>query len=372
MRAAVLVLCVAGCVAALAARAETASRTFGNDRFVAGDDVELSGTVEGDAFLAGGRSAVDGRVEGDVVVTGGTVEVRGDVAEDVYAAGGDVRIDARIGGDARVAGGSVSLEHGARVDGNATLAGGNVDVEGRVVGSLQAFAGRVDIDGEVGGDAEIAAESIRVGPQARIGGRLVYRSPDPPRIAEGAVITGGVEKSQRAWRGMSPESGIGRVLRGVIRALWFAGAVLLGVVLVALLPDFTREAATTVRDDPLPSVGLGLGMLVAVPLAAAILFITIIGIPLGFAVLLAYGLLLMLGYLTGALAVGDLALARVRPADSAAVGWRILFLVAALVLLSLLRLVPWVGDLAVFLLFLAGLGGFTLRVARGYRGRTVT
>jgi len=348
--------------------AESASQTFGNDRWVAGDDVAVTGKVEGDAFLAGGRSRVDGRVDGDVVVTGGTVEIRGEVSEDVYAAGGDVRIDARVAGDARAAGGSVSLERRAEVDGNATFAGGSVDVEGRVGGALQAFGARVAIDGEVGGDVEIASESIRIGPDARIGGRLLYRSPEAPWIAEGAVIAGGVEKQQRAWQGVSPESGVGRVIKGILRTLWFTGAVLLGIVLVAVLPAFTREAAATVRSEPLPSIGLGMAMLVAVPFVAVILFITIIGIPLGFAALLGYGLLLMLGYLTAALSIGDLALERVRPADAAATGWRILFLVAALVVLSLLRLVPWLGDVAVLVLFLAGVGAFTLRLLRGYRG----
>lgn len=353
---------------AAGAAAETASRSFGEDRFVAGDDVEVTGKVEGDAFLAGGRSQVDGRVDGDVVITGGTVEVRGEVAEDVYAAGGEVRIDALISGDARAAGGTVSLERRAEVRRNATLAGGNVDVAGRVGGSLQVFAGRVNLDGEIGGDAEVAAESIRVGPDARIGGRLRYRSPEPPWVAEGAVIAGGLERRERAWEGVSPESGVGRVVRGVLRTLWFTGAVLLGVVLVALLPAFTRQAAATLRSEPLPSIGLGLAVLVVVPFLAVILFITIIGIPLGLAVLLGYGLLLMLGYLTAALSIGDLALERVRPANASDTGWRILFLVAALVVLALLRLIPWLGDLLVLLLFLAGIGAFTLRSLRGYRG----
>ena len=105
-------------------------------------------------------------------------------------------------------------------------------------------------------------------------------------------------------------------------------------------------------------------------LGAVMLCITIIGIPLGFAALLGYGLLLMLGYLTAALAVGDLALARTRPADAASIGWRILFLLLALIALALVRLVPWVGDIVVFLLFLAGLGAIALRSLRGYRGET--
>jgi cytoskeletal protein CcmA (bactofilin family) len=348
--------------------AEESSGSFGGDRFVAGDDVTLNEQVAGDAFVAGGRSRVDGRIAGDALVTGGTVEVRGEVDDDVYAAGGDVRIEASVLGNARAAGGAVAIEPGARVAGNATLAGGNVDVYGRVDGNLQAFGGRIRIDGVVGGDVEVASKDIRIGPEARIGGRLTYRSPHPPQVAEGAVVAGGIEKQQRVWRDLGPESGIGRVVTGVVRTLWFAGVLLVGVVIIALFPDFSREAAATVRSESLASIGLGLALLIAVPVVAVVLFVTIIGIPLGFAVLLGYGLILMLGYMTGALAFGDLLLARVRPAEAGAAGWRMLFLLLALVVIALLRRVPWIGELAVFVLFLAGLGAFALRGVRRYRG----
>jgi cytoskeletal protein CcmA (bactofilin family) len=351
------------------ARAEDqASGSFGGDRFVAGDSATLTESVDGDAFVAGGRSEIDGRVAGDAVAAGGTVGVRGEVAEDLYAAGGDVRIEAIVLGNARIAGGTVYLERSASIAGNATLAGGSVEHRGRIGGNLQAFGGRVRLDGEVGGDVEVASDDIRIGPEARIAGRLTYQGPHPPEVADGAVVTGGIERRHRGWRGVAPDSGIGRVVRGVFRTLWFTGVMLIGALLVALFPRFTREAAATLREDTLASIGLGIALLFAVPIAAAILFITIIGIPLGFAVLLGYGLLLILGYLTAALAVGDLLLARARPADAASTGWRILGLLLALVAIALLRLVPWLGNLAVFVLFFAGLGAFALRSLRGYRG----
>lgn len=364
-----LALVASGCLVAWpAVAADEARGSFGDDRYVAGDDVLLEEEVAGDALVAGGRSEVAGRVAGDAIVTGGTVDVRGEIGEDVYAAGGDVRVEATVRGNVRAAGGSVSLEPSGVVDGNATLAGGNVDVYGTIGGGLQAFGGRIRIDGKVAGDVEVASDNVRIGPDARIGGRLLYRGPGSPVVAEGAVIAGGIEKQRRAWKDLSPESGIGRVATGVMRTLWFAGVLLLGILLVAAFPNFSREAAATVRSDALASVGLGLALLIAVPVVAVVLFVTIIGIPLGFAVLLGYALLLMLGYMTGALAMGDFLLGRVRPALAKSSGWRILFLLLALVAIALLRQVPWIGEIAVFLLFLAGFGAFALRALRGYRG----
>ena len=361
-------LAAAGMTAGPAMAADEARGSFGDDRYVAGDDVMLEEDVAGDALVVGGRSEVAGRVAGDALVTGGTVDVRGEIDEDVYAAGGDVRIEALVRGNLRAAGGSVSLEPTGRVDGNATLAGGNVDVYGTVGRGLQAFGGRIRLDGEVGGDVEVASDNVRIGPNARIGGRLLYRGPGMPEVADGAVIAGGIEKQRRAFKDIGPESGIGRVATGVMRALWFAGVLLVGVLFVALFPDFSRQVAATVRTDVVASIGLGLALLVAVPVVAVVLFVTIVGIPLGFAVLLGYALLLMLGYMTGALALGDFLLGKAKPAEVRSAGWRILFLVAALVLIALVRRIPAVGELAVFVLFLAGFGAFSLRALRGYRG----
>jgi cytoskeletal protein CcmA (bactofilin family) len=357
-------------VAGVAKAGDQASGTLGSDRFLAGEDVALAETVDGDAFVAGGRSRIDGQVGGDAVATGGTVDIRGEIADDLYAAGGDVRVEAIVHGNARVAGGTVFVERGADIAGNATLAGGSVEQSGRIGGNLGVLAGRVRLDGPVDGDVEVASEDISVGPDAVIKGRLTYHSPGRPRVADGAVILGGIEKRHRGWHGMAEESGIGRVLVGVFRTLWFAGVLLTGILLVAVFPVFTREAAVMVRRETLASVGLGAALLVAVPIVALMLFVTIIGIPLGFAILMGYGLLLMLGYLTAALAIGDWLVARTRPADAEIAGWRMLFLLVALVAIALLRLLPWIGDLAVFVLFLAGLGAFALRSVRGYRGET--
>jgi len=355
-------------VSGAAGAADQASGTLGDDRFIAGEDVALAERVEGDAFIAGGRSHIDGRIGGDAVATGGTVDVRGEIAQDLYAAGGDVRIEATVLGNARIAGGTVFLEPGADIAGNVTAAGGSVDQAGRIGGNLQVFGGRVRLNGAIDGDVEVASEDIRIGPDAVIRGRLSYRGPSRPQVADSAVIAGGIERSHRRWRGLGEESGFGRVLTGVLRTLWFAGVLLSGMLLVAAFPRFSREAAATVRSDTLASLGLGGALLVALPLMALMLFVTIIGIPLGFATLMGYGLLLMLGYLTAALALGDWLLERSRPTDAGHAGWRMLFLLAALVVIALLRWVPWIGDIAVFVLFLAGLGAFALRSVRGYQG----
>ena len=113
-------------------------------------------------------------------------------------------------------------------------------------------------------------------------------------------------------------------------------------------------------------------MLIGVPVAIVVLMITIIGIPLALMMIFGYIVLWMLGYLIAALFVGDLALERVSAQRAKSLGWRLLFLLLALIALSIVRRVPLVGELAVALLFVAGIGAFTIRSWRGVRQKEET
>lgn len=344
---------------------DSARASIGGNRLHAGDDVTLEDDTPGNAFLAGGRVHLAGRVAGNAFVTGGAVEVTGSVRRDLYAAGGELDIRGEIGGDVRAAGGNVRITRSAKLGDDATLAGGSVEVEGAVDGDLRVYGDSIVVDGVVGGDLRLAGEDLRIGSGARIAGRLEYRSDGSVAIDPGAAIAGGIvqiDRDERTW--------LRRIGRGASRvggAMFSLGIVLLGALLVLGMPAFSREAAATIRREPLQSAGIGFLMLVGVPIAIVVLLITIVGIPLALMLIFGYVVLLLLGYLVAALFVGDAALGRLGAARSASAGWRVLFLLLALVALAILRRLPLIGGLAVLLLFLAGVGAFTMRSWQGIR-----
>jgi hypothetical protein len=145
------------------------------------------------------------------------------------------------------------------------------------------------------------------------------------------------------------------------------GMVLLGAVLVLGMPGFTRDAGALIRRKPWHALGIGCATLIGVPIALALLAVTIVGIPLALLLAFAYGALLMLGYLIGAIFVGDLVLERIDAGKLQSVWWRALALLLAIIAIAILHRVPVVGELAWAILFLAGLGAFTLRAWQGFR-----
>lgn len=349
---------------------DEARASIGANRFVAADVVELRDEVRGSAFLAGGRVLVDGQVGGSAWVAGGIVEVRGPIGRNLHAAGGEVRIDGRVDGRVQAAGGEVRVSRTAEIAGNAVLAGGRVEVEGAIGGKLRAYGESVYVNGVVEDDLSVAGESVRIGPEARIGGRLRYRGTRDIEVAPGAEIKGGIQRQRRVHERWSDHMSSYRSFGG--RPLLF-GALLGGVLLLLIAPKFSRAAATRLRSEPLVNGLVGLLLLIGIPVAALLSIVTIIGVPLGLLLLFSCMLLLVLGAATAMLTVGDAALTKIKAAAAVDVlGWRLLFLLLAALLLWLVSRVPVVGRLAVFLLLLAGMGAFAQQAWQHLRGGAVT
>jgi cytoskeletal protein CcmA (bactofilin family) len=338
--------------------------SFGDTDLVAGGDVVLDRPVSGNAFAAGGSVEVRERVEENAYVSGGDVTIAGDVGGNLFAAGGDVRLEGNVDGKVRAAGGGVRFAAGSRIGRDASFAGGSIEVNGEVDGDVRAYGENVWLNGPVGGDLRAAGESIRVGPDARIAGDVVYRSRERIEIDPAAQVGGEIRKSGRG-REWLDRAGRGATIAGGITAS--LGMLLLGAILILGMPRFSREAGATVRHKPWQSIGLGCVMLFAVPFAVIVLMITLVGIPLALLLVFGYLAVLLLGFLVGAIFLGDFALERLDAAKLGSVWWRALFLLIALVAIALVKLVPFVGDLAWWILFLAGLGAFTIRTWQGFR-----
>jgi hypothetical protein len=341
---------------------------FGSDYFGAGGMLNLTEAIAGDAFLAGGRVAIASEVQGDLVVAGGELSLGGAVGDDLYAAGGNVQLDAIVHGNARLAGGDVTVGPATVVAGALSLTGGRVQFDGNTHGYLQASGGSVRINGEVHGDAEVRAEELVIGPEARIGGRLVFHGPVEPVVPKGAEVAGGIEFHQKNVRRYFEDARphVHDAARGVGSFLWLVGVFVAAALFVTLFPRFAREAAATVGRNPLQSLGLGLAILVCVPFVAIVLLVTIIGIPLALLLVPLYLLVAFLGWVTTALFVAQRGTEAVRPGAAVARGWQLLALLLALVALWLLRQIPFVGSLIALVALLAGVGAL---VSRAWRGR---
>ena len=336
---------------------------LGADHFVAGGSVKVRQPVSGDLLAAGGSIDVDANVNGDALVTGGRLRISGDVGQSVYAAAGHLDIDGKVGRNVRVAGGEVEIGPKAQVIGNVTIAGGEVSVRGSVGGYVQAGAGRVLIDGPVAGDVVVGSGHVELGPNARVGGKLLYRSREELKQDPAAKVAGGIEHVLPRGGAPGAEPKQYRFARGV-RWVWTAGMMLLAVALLAAFPAFFGRVGTTLQSRPGMSLLLGFVLLVCVPVGALVLLITIIGIPLGLLAMLLYLALMPVAYASTGIGLGDWVLRKYKSDQAARLGWRLGAAALAVLLIAALRLVPWFGGLIGFAALLVGLGALLLQFKR--------
>ena len=343
------------------ARVERVERDFGNDRFAAGSSLQIDKPVAGDLMAAGGSVDVMTTVEGDAVLSGGTVSVSKRIGQNFYGAAGKLFVNDVVGRNARVAGGQVTFSQVSEVVGNVSAAGGEVTMNGKVKGHVIVAGGHVLIDAMIGGDVEATGGQVELGPNARIGGKLRYASREPLKRDPAAQVAGALETFAPPGGWPVPENVEHRMGR-TGGWVWTIGLLVVAAVLVALLPNFYSGVARTLRAHAGKSLLVGFITLICVPVAALLFLITIIGVPLGLLTVLAYLLLLVIGYVSTGISIGDWALQRARSDAPQSTTWRIGSAILGVLIVSLLARMPWLGGWVVLVALLVGLGALALQI----------
>ncbi|MFC3477784.1 bactofilin family protein [Halobacterium litoreum] len=303
---------------------------------------------------AGGTIVVEEgeTVTGGLQATGGTVVVRGTVEGGVEAFAGTVVVDdtGTVEGDLTGAAGSIRVA--GTVDGNVQAAAGSVDITdtGVVTGDVETGAGSFVLDGRVDGTVRVGAGSISLGENASVGGDFRYDG-DLTR-ADGATVGGELVQDDSLGLDVFP-------LLPQIAGWLFAVYTLLltlafGAILLVAFPGVSRTAADGAANRPLRTAGWGLLAFLLAPLLAVVLFLSIVGIPLGLLWLFVYVFVLIAAFVWGAYALGAWGLSLADYENKWAA------LVVGVLGVELLGRIPILGgfvDLAVLLL---GLGAVAL------------
>jgi cytoskeletal protein CcmA (bactofilin family) len=323
--------------------------TLDDDLFAAGQTVTVAGRVTGDVFAAGQTVVVTGTVDGDLIAAAQQVVVDGAVNGDVRAAGAVVTVNGQVARSVTSMAQQVNISSGGRVGGSLVAAGGTISAFGPVGRSITAGGGTLQLGGPVGGDVLAWAENLSLGPNTRIAGDLDYRS------ERQAAVPSGVVAGQVQFRPIEREQRREPVLNGLFDfggLVWLVGSAILGALAVTLAPRVSARAVELGQREPLPTFGLGLLALCAVPLAALLIAVTLVGIPLALTVAALYWLGLMLAWPALGLVVGTVMAGRTRREPLPA----LIALLVGLIVLHLVTHVPVLGGLVSFLGLASGLG----------------
>ena len=276
------------CALALAPTAGATAVEHGDPNYTlaAGQEVKT------DLVVFASRTRIDGDVDGDLIVWSQNILVNGHVKGDIIAFGQHVQIDGTVDGNVRVGSQvltlngsvarnlmswsqSVDLDEKSKVGGSVTMAGADLDLDGQTGGDVLTFGGRTEINGMLGGDVDIHGGPLQIEPNAVIHGKTKFVGGRPPDISPSAKLATAIE-TEIQHRGPDYASP-GYYWHEV---LFWGASFLLGLALLLIAPAFYFDAESASKKIG-PALGAGFLTLIAVPIAAVVACITIVGLGVG-------------------------------------------------------------------------------------------
>ena len=334
--------------------ASPASAQRPENYYSAGSHVDISAPMPGDVVVAGKQIDIRQTVSGDILAAGWHVALSGRADDDVRMAGAQVDVNAPVRGDLTIAGRDVTVGAQTQVEGRSWITGQTVRIDGTFDRELEVAGATVQIGGETRRPVRIIADRLEVLPEARLLAPITYKGTTEMHVADGAVINGPITFERIPER----EVRRARSFPTVSTVIFTLHLFLAGLLVLLMAPRAEQSVVDMLRLHPGKSVLLGFMLLVTTPIAALLLVVSVIGLPLGFALAAVYALAIFAGLLTTAFCVGDLEARWFTFGPVLTRGQHALLLLAGVLTIAVLRAV--LGGVVVFACVLFGLGALTL------------
>ena len=345
------------------------------DLYIAGGNITINAPVYGDLIIAGGTIIINDTVTNDILLAGGTVTFNGFTGDDIRCAGGNIHITKPVAGDVVVTGGRVTIDKAVTI-GGLLASGGDITIDGNINGEVRGAFGDLFLNGKISGNVECRGGSITV--NGIIEGRSVL-SARHILIGNNAVFNNDVRYwSEQSSLDFKPYLKSGKAIYDpslripsakwyylggttFFALLWYLGMALLMILIAQYLFSATvKKAADTVFNHTLKALGSGLLFIIAVPIAAVIAFVTVIGVPVGLLLLFSYIALILLATVITSVVAANWINNRFNKEWNY---WRLAFAVfGVFILLKLVFLAPFAGGVITIFLFCISFGSILLNI----------
>lgn len=314
------------------------------DLYAMGGLVIIEGTVEGDLIAVTGDLRITGAVTGDVIaLVGGPVEVVGTVGGSMRAAAITIEVPGMVGED--LAAVSVETTVLGSIGRDVLMVSGETGLFGRIGRDVLLQAVRLTVDGPVGGDVEVRVDTVDVGPDAAVAGDLVYQASRDAVVSDGAVVAGQLTRRDviaPVWA---------KAVTRIVSILSLFSLIVAGLIAGWLFRGTASGAVSQVERHPWRSAGVGAVTILAVPILAAPLFLTLVGIPVALLLLIAWLCAIVLGPIPAVTRFGEVIL-------SGRGGMAAALVVGAVIWRAAMWALPLIAGLIYAAVLLVGLGAY--------------
>lgn len=324
--------------------------------YAAGQDIEIYGTVNGDLFLAGQNIVVDSdNINGDIFAAGSNVVIKGDIKGSVRIAGQRGAVEGVVEKNLMFFGQSLKVEKDSTVDGHTSFWGQILNVAGKVAGNVEGGAAKMFLSGEVGKNIDLYLSDqadIELTDDAKVDGRLFYKSFDQVDINPNAYIGGGVsfDKILRQHKGKDNNVAAGMFF-GILMKLF--AILIAGALLLYFWPKFLPNLQAKAKKSMGKMFLVGFVSLILAPVLFFIILITVIGIPIA---LLFLGVWLILLYIASVLGAWLMATVLQEQMFKKSKWSAPMILTIGALLYVVIGLIPFLGWLVVGIFYCIALG----------------
>lgn len=266
--------------------------------------VNIEGTLQDDAFMASsGDMLLNGTFRGDIWGLANRVELGGLFSDDVRVlADKTLTISGNIEGDLlAIASKTIRITPQARIGGSVICAAQTVVNEGAIAGGARFFANKISLGGSFAKDLDLRAGDITFMKGTRISGDLRYLSSGEIFPGKQATILG-----QTIRKPTPAEETFQERLYGQIPYL--IATLLAALVLIAIFPNTILTSLNFIRQKPGHCVLSGLAGFLLILAAGFLGIVTIVGIPLAMIVIGSSLILIYTGKIVVGLTLGTLIL----------------------------------------------------------------
>ncbi len=312
--------------------------------------LDISGTVNGDIYCAAQTININATVNGDVLCAGQSITINGTVRGSVRLIGQTITLAGQVTHAATIVSQDTVIENTASVGQDLSAAGRTLVVNGPIGRDINGVVRSITLNSSIGRNVDVHSNSLTLGKNVKVSGSVIYTSPKIITVNRQAIILGGVIYHLPARHNLMLP-----MLHFMLYIL--VALIVLGVVLVALFPQAIIKLNPANGSSFWWSMLVGFVAMFLLPIAISILFITIIGAPLGLLLLALWIAVSMLSLPVAAFYTGSLVASRAHP---------VLIVLLGAIILGLIGLIPFVGGFVLIIAYWVGSGALLRRLKSSY------
>jgi hypothetical protein len=333
-----------------------AGEVIHNDLIVAGDYVTIDGDVDGDLIAFTQDLIVNGHVKGDVLGWAKEIRIVGAVDGNVRGGSETFQLEGSVGKNITAWCGHFLLSPKSVVLGSVTLGAGDVELTGAVAKDIISYSSFARLNGIAGGNTMARAGKVVIGAEEQAKGTMKVEAHNPPSVDPGAKLSSPLQYTEvkHGEDYNSPPYYWHQVLK------WGA-SFLFGLTMLLLMPGFFADAMRATERYSTAG-GVGFLVLVATPVLAVIMAITIVGLGVSISLVFLYIISIYAAQVFVGAWVGSKLLGSA--SSTGAVAGR---LALGLALLRIGKQLPYAGPLVAAIALVWGLGAIGLSMYRRTR-----